>query len=309
MLRVAAAIVLSAIAAACAARGTANSDPSTTAELWREPIDVAQRDLLYGPGGIALVPDTSSPFAQLGADTKGFSPGYDVRDAHGREWSVKVGPEARTEVVVSRLVWAAGYRQPDIYYVPNWTLAHDGRVSSPGPARFRHKDRERPRAGEWSWRDNPFRGTRPLAGLFVLMVMVNNWDLRTAQNVIYRVDVEGSPRHWFVVKDLGASLGRTNWFVPGKRDDIDAFEREGFVDRVEGNRVTFHYRGAWLEPHLAASITPGDVVWVCELLSRLSDAQWMDAFRAGGYPDAIAVRYVRRLKHKVDEGLKLAPAP
>ena len=306
MARLTAAIVLSAFAAACAANGSTNAEPSATAELWREPSDLAQRDLLYGPGGIQLVPDASSPFAQLSADTKGFSPGYEVRDAHGREWDVKIGPEARTEVVVSRIVWAAGYRQPNIYYVPQWTLTHEGRSSSPGPARFRHKDRERPKAGEWSWRDNPFAGTRPLAGLFVLMVMVNNWDLRTAQNAIYRVDVEGTPRHWFVVKDLGAALGRTNWFVPGKRDDIEAFEKEGFLDRVEGNRVTFHYRGAWLEPHLAASITPVDVVWICELLSRLSDAQWMDAFRAGGYSDAIAARYVRRLKQKIDQGLKLA---
>jgi hypothetical protein len=41
------------------------------------------------------------------------------------------------------------------------------------------------------------------------------------------------------------------------------------------------------------------------LLSRLSDAQWHDAFRAAGYPDGQARRFVTKLKSKVAEGLKL----
>jgi hypothetical protein len=308
MTRAAAIAVLSAVAMSCGISGRPDVAPALMAELWHEPADLAQRDLLYGPGGVGLVPDAAPPFEQLDADTKGFSPGYDVRDPQGRQWNVKLGPEARTEVVVSRLVWAIGFRQPSIYYVPDWTLSHEGAAARPGPARFRYKDPERPKAGEWSWRDNPFVGTRPLSGLFVLMVMVNNWDLKTSQNAIYRADAEGATRQWFVVKDLGASLGRTNWFFPGKRDDIDAFEREPFIDRVEGNRVRFHYRGAWLEPQLATSVTPSDVVWTCELLARLSESQWMDAFRAGGYSDAAAARYVHRLRQKVDEGLKLRSA-
>jgi hypothetical protein len=37
----------------------------------------------------------------------------------------------------------------------------------------------------------------------------------------------------------------------------------------------------------------------------LSDAQWRDAFRAGGFEPAVADRFIRRLKAKIDEGLKL----
>lgn len=305
MTRMAALVAVALVGASCAGGVRPAVAPAQMAELWRLPDDLERRDLLYGPGGLQLVPDPGARYEQLDEDKKGFSPGYDVRDPRGRTWSVKLGPEARTEVVVSRLLWALGYRQPSIYYVPTWSLTHEGRTTRPGPARFRYEDPARPKVGEWSWRDNPFIGTRELNGLFVLNILVNNWDVKTSQNTLYRVSTEGATRHWYVVRDLGASLGKTNWFFPGKRDDIEAFEKEGFIDRVEGNRVTFHYKGAWLEPQTPANITPDDVVWTCQLAARLSDQQWLDAFRAGGYADDIAARYIRRLKQKIDEGLRL----
>ena len=45
--------------------------------------------------------------------------------------------------------------------------------------------------------------------------------------------------------------------------------------------------------------------WICGRLQRLSDAQWRDAFRAGGYPPDDAERFIRRLKQKIAEGLAL----
>ena len=38
---------------------------------------------------------------------------------------------------------------------------------------------------------------------------------------------------------------------------------------------------------------------------RLSDAQWRDAFRAGGYTPEDTARFIRRLKQKIAEGLAL----
>ena len=86
---------------------------------------------------------------------------------------------------------------------------------------------------------------------------------------------------------------------------MPAFEREPFIKVIEGNRVYFHFQGAWREPQLHSSVTPDDVRWICELLARLSTKQWMDAFRAGGYDEAEAGRYIRRLQDKVAEGLNL----
>jgi hypothetical protein len=50
------------------------------------------------------------------------------------------------------------------------------------------------------------------------------------------------------------------------------------------------------------------VRWACERLAALSERQWNDAFRAAGYEPATAQRYIRRLKEKVAEGLKLGGA-
>ena len=40
-----------------------------------------------------------------------------------REWSLKLGPEAQSEVVASRLLWAIGFHQPPTYW-----LMCDGRA-------------------------------------------------------------------------------------------------------------------------------------------------------------------------------------
>src|SRR5262249_6160158 len=79
-------------------------DAATLAQLWKDPVDISSRDLFYGPGGSALVPDTTIPYRLLAADSSGYSKGYDVRGPDGLEWSVKLGKEAQAEVVSSRLL-------------------------------------------------------------------------------------------------------------------------------------------------------------------------------------------------------------
>ena len=118
---------------------------------------------------------------------------------------------------------------------------------------------------------------------------------------------EGERRHSADVvhgTDLGAALGRSAWLNFGSKDDSVAFGREPFVLRVEGNRVRFGFKGGWMEPYLHSSVTPAQLRWVCGLLARLSQKQWLDAFRAGGYSEAEAQPFIRRLKEKIDEGMK-----
>jgi hypothetical protein len=274
------------------------------AELWQDPVDLEKRNLLWGSGSRTQAPDAEGRFALVEVDKTGFSPGYDVQDGRGRSWNVKLGPEAQSEVVVSRLLWAIGYHQPAIYYVPRWTLSDNGKASVQAPARFRFEPDVPEETGDWSWRDNPFIGSRPFEGLFVFMVMVNNWDLKTTNNALYRVRSDGDdPQSLYVVKDLGAALGKASWpFFGSTRNDLEGFLGESFIDRVAGNRVIFHFQGGWQEPHLVASAAPADVRWVCDLLARLSPQQWNDAFRAGGYNEADASRFIRRLREKIAEG-------
>ena len=56
-------------------------------------------------------------------------------------------------------------------------------------------------------------------------------------------------------------------------------------------------------------ITPDEVAWACELLGRLSDKQWADAFRAGGFDPGDANRFITKLKEKIDQGRSLVARP
>lgn len=90
----------------------------------------------------------------------------------------------------------------------------------------------------------------------------------------------------------------------GNCNNLEDFEQQGFIKSVNGNRIEFDYKGIYQA--VVATVTPADVVWTCRLLSRVSDAQWNDAFAAGGYPPDQAARFIAKLKSKIAEGLALA---
>jgi hypothetical protein len=83
-----------------AANDKAGSSETTTPTLWREPADIASRDLLEGPGGKDHEPHP--PFKFEKEDLKGSNPKFDVRDQDGVKWKVKLGAEAKPETVASR---------------------------------------------------------------------------------------------------------------------------------------------------------------------------------------------------------------
>lgn len=278
--------------------------PEQLAELWVTPEP--GRDLFYGVGGARLAPDPSAVYTVIDLKRSGFSRGYTLKDPHDREWSAKFPPEAPTEVAASRILWGIGYHQPPIYYLAQWNAAHAPSPNPQLPARFREKtpDLHGLDAKEsWSYYHNPFVGTREMNGLLTLQAMLGNSDLKDQQNVIYVLPepFEGSKR-WYVPRDLGQSFGRTG-VLDAPRGDPAIFEQTPFIKGVQGGKVRFDYRGR--HRVLFENISPADVRWVCQQLQRLTDAQWHDAFRAGGFPASIADRFIRRMKQKVDEGLAL----
>ncbi len=282
-------------------------DPPTReqlAELWIAPQP--GRDLFYGIGGARLAPDPSAVYTVIDIKRTGFSRGYTVKDPHDREWSTKFPPEAPTEVTASRILWAVGYHQPPVYYLSQWNAAHAPSPNPQLPARFREKTPELhglDAKDPWSYYHNPFVGTREMNGLLVLQAMLGNSDLKDPQNVIYvlREPFESAKR-WYVARDLGQSFGRTG-VLDAPRGDPAVFEQTPFIKGVEGGKVRFDYRGR--HRVLFENISPGDVRWICRQLQSLTDAQWHDAFRAGGFPPPIAERFIRRMKQKIDEGLSL----
>jgi hypothetical protein len=274
--------------------------PQRMAQFW-EDVDPSERgDLFHGVGGRRLQPDAAAIYEVLKKDTAGFSVSYDVRDPSGMEWSVKIGDEAESEVAASRLVWAMGYRQPPVYYLSEWRFRDTKGVTREGPGRFRPKLSWLQNVDTWSWHQNPFVDTRPYRGLLVLMMLINSTDLKNSNNALYERREDGRPaERWYTVKDLGATFGATGILYP-KRNDIDEFERQGFIERTANGHVEFEYRG--LHKELLKSLGADDVRWMCERLARLSDDQWNDIFRAAGYTPQVTGRYVTKLRAKIAEG-------
>jgi hypothetical protein len=285
------------------------------AELWIEPADLEQRNLFLGPQVGPGAPAEKSTFIFVKEDTSGRSPGYDVRDDSGTVWSVKLGPEAQSEVVASRILWAIGFHQPPTYYVSNWTMTGGLKPGSQEPGRFRpdlptHKKV----ADRWEFDQHPLSSRREMKGLLVAQMMLNNWDLKDSNNKVFEINGgEGGPRRMYIVRDLGASLGsneQAKWvrwmgirFQQGSKNDLQGFLESGFIDGVENGRVKFSYSGP--NKALVSNISVEDVRWTAQLMSRLSDQQWNDAFRAAGYSEADSARFIAKLKEKIAQGLAL----
>ena len=283
----------------------AAAPPPDLAQLWSEPADIAARDLFHGPGGPDLEPVPNSIFTFIAKDDSGFSPGYDVRDIPGTKWSVKYGPEAQSEVVASRIVWALGYHQPPIYHV--------AQLAS-------HRRRHPSRCG--SGRALPARAAGVAAqGKLVLGPESVRGDAAVSRP--HRTDARpeqlGPPRREhrplrsrrarprartvYVVRDLGAALGRTKRPPTSSvRNDIESFERQGFIKGVTKDGYVRLDDTHWRHEKLYDAITPEDVRWTCDRLRRLSPRQWADAFRAARYDPALADRFIRRLQEKVQMG-------
>jgi hypothetical protein len=279
------------------------------AEFWIDP-GRRPRELFYGIGGRSLAPSHDAQYKFDAKDELGFSVSYDVIGPDGTEWSAKIGPEAQTEVLVSRVLWGLGYHQPPLYYLPSWNLVEEGgEVKKESEARFRPKLDQLERSKEyWSWKDNPFIGTRPFNGLLIVLLIFNSTDLKDDNNSVYEIKGRfsaGGPdvKRWFVVRDLGAALGETGKLFP-RRNWIDGFEKEGFIAGMKDGRIDFAFTGRHQE--LLKAITPADLRWAATRLQRLTDGQWRDAFRAANYADEIRDRYLRKIRQKIEETLKVA---
>ena len=298
--------LLAALAtSACSVFAGEPREPAPTDQLVEANPDIASRDLFYGVGGRANAPRTDTAYRFIKRDESGVSTNFEIEDAKGRRWDAKFGREAQTEVAASRLLWAIGFHQPPVYYVREWRIASAPEAGVQPEARFRLERSDWKREGEWDWEDNPFVGTRELRGLVVMMAMVNGWDLKTSNNKIYEPR-KGSPARLYVVKDLGDAFGRSVRIFTGTLNNVEDFEREGFIRRVDDDRVELYYHPLLLNNGVDDDLTVADVLWTCRRLARLSDRQWRDAFRAAGYSDEVGAAFTGRLKSKVREGLALA---
>ena len=111
---------------------------ASLAEFWIEPGRRRAISSTAPPASRPRIGPRLTPASTfVSKDTAGFSATYKVRDAAGRKWSVKIGPEAQTEVVASRIVWAVGYHEVPSYFVERWIAVDNAKGAQLGGARFR----------------------------------------------------------------------------------------------------------------------------------------------------------------------------
>jgi hypothetical protein len=125
--------------------------------------------------------------------------------------------------------------------------------------------------------------------------------MKNSNNTIYEHKTGDLVEQWYVVRDIGAALGDEYRIAP-RKGNIDVFERQPFIVGVRNGHVDFAYSGRY-QNLVRNRITPDDVVWISNLLAELSDEQWQDAFRAGGYDPEVAARFMQTLRKKIDQGL------
>lgn len=283
---------------------TAPVPPS--ARFWSEPTDLATRDTFYGPWGKDQAPDPNAVYRLVERKHTGVNLGMTVRDDKDREWSVKqpypggLDPEGPAEVVVSRLLSAIGYPQPPIYHLAAFKLKDDFGTQVEVGGRFRLKSPTLKETGFWKWEDNPFVGTKPYQGLIVLLTMFNSTDLKNSNNSLYEYRDGDLVEQWYVARDVGAALGDTNLLAP-RKNHVESFEQTPYILGVNDGYVRFAYSG-WYKNLVQDRVTPDEVAWASELLGRLSDRQFADAFRAGGHQPAVAKRFIAKLREKIAQG-------
>lgn len=298
------------------------------AVLWTKPTDIASRDLFYGPGGKAHQPPAK--FIFLKEDLHGTNPKFDVRDENGVKWRVKLGPEARPETAASRLLWAVGYSANEDYFLTDLhvkqmqmlkrgrrLIGSNGSIHNVRLKRFVKNDKK---VGTWSWKQNPFRGTREFNGLRVMMALLNDWDLKDMNNSIYEENNDGGNDRVFryLVSDLGATFGKAGLDFPirDSKGNLNAYSHSKFIRKIGPQYVDFNVpsratllclvdpkefelrlRLRWIGRHIPRD----DARWVGNLLSQLSPDQIRDAFRAAGYSQAQVDQFTQVVLERIAE--------
>lgn len=95
-------------------------------------------------------------------------------------------------------------------------------------ARLERKLKGQKKGGEWSWfRD---RLAAKVDGLRVMMALLNDWDLKEDNNVIYQRPGE-APR--YAISDLGATFGRTGDALTRSKSNLSDYRRAKFIGKKQ----------------------------------------------------------------------------
>jgi len=295
--------------------------------LWQDPIDIATRDMVNGPGGAAHQP--KGPFTWVKEDTAGTNPKYVVTDIDGVKWKIKLGEEAHPEVAASRFVWAAGYFADEDYFLPDLKVdgvpfslkRGGGKVEPDGlmhDARLKRYQKGEEKDGIWKWKENPFAGAREFNGLRVMMALINNWDLKDVNNAI----VDRDHQRIYMISDLGATFGTVRYEIDraAAKGNLENYTDSQFITATTPPTISFAVPG---RPQLLAAVAISnfkrrvdmewigkdipikDAKWIGGIMAKLSREQIQAAFAGAGYSPQQVVGFSKVLEERIAELNKL----
>src|SRR5215204_5851364 len=268
--------------------------PGAQRVMW-EQVNIGERDLYYGPGGREMQPVLANS-KYLERQTGGNNLKHRIQDGAGRVWVAKIADESQPETAAVRLLWGIGYRTEINYLVPKLEIKTLGNYKN---VRMEARPENIKRLDRWSWTDNPFVGTNEFEGLKILMVMLNNWDLKDENNVILK---DGS-QHYYVISDLGASFGKLSDKSEGRSgrsvNKPEDYAGSKFIKQVRDEMIELDYRGK--AENLVKTVKVEHGRWLADLLLQLTDKQIEDAFRAANYKPEDVKLLTRAFKARINE--------
>lgn len=263
--------------------------------LW-EAVDISRQDLLLGPGGREMQPNVSR-IELIKEEKGGHSKKYRIRDADGNEWVAKVGDEAQSETAAVRLLAALGYKTEINYLVKRMTIPGKGTFTN---VRLEARPDSVKRGKEWKWGHTPFEHTPEMQGLKIMMAFINNWDMKSANNVILHTGDEDQ----YVISDLGVSFGKTGsnplplfWRIGRSRNKPNDYAKAKFVTGLDRSKIKLLYNGK--NRSRMKDLTLADARWLADLLVQLTDKQIRDAFRAANYSQSDVNLLTRAVKSRI----------
>jgi hypothetical protein len=238
---------------------------------------------------------------------------------------VKFGGENHSDIFASRLLYAMGYVTEPNFFVVGGVISgvHDLKRAKPfigkngafNYARFKLRDKKmlaHVDGKDWSWEDNPFVGTKELAGLKILLMLTSNWDAKDARDgegsntAIYAKP--GANQLYYTFTDWGATMGRwggfferDKWNPAGYREQSKSFAR-GTADHIE-----WGYRGKHGDD-IMSGVGVDDVRWLLKYLSPVTDNELRAALRASGATNADIESYTQSIRERITQLQRLATA-
>jgi len=121
----------------------------------------------------------------------------------------------------------------------------------------------------------------------------------------------------FLVSDLGASFGKTGAVTTRSKGNLKDYEHSSFITAATVEYLSFkmatrpspmlkpfertNYRTRAQMELITKKIPRADALWIGQQLTRLTEEQIRDAFRAAHYPPVEVERYAKVLETRIAE--------